>query len=89
MEMVEEEFKKFGTIQPGGVQLRHNQVDRFGFGFVESESQQSMQAAIEASRNEQGYYIFIKNLPFHDNMEMVEEEFKKFGTIKPGGVQVR
>ncbi|AQL06086.1 Nuclear transport factor 2 (NTF2) family protein with RNA binding (RRM-RBD-RNP motifs) domain [Zea mays] len=49
IEMVEEEFKKFGTIKPGGVQVRHNKVDRFGFGFVEYESQQSMQAAIEAS----------------------------------------
>ena len=38
---------------------------------------------------EQGYSIFVKNLPYHANIEMVEEEFKKFGTIKPGGVQVR
>jgi len=49
IEMVEEEFKKFGTIKPGGVQVRHNKVDRYVFGFVEYESQQSMQAAIEAS----------------------------------------
>lgn len=49
IEMVEEEFKKFGTIKQGGVQVRHNKVDRFVFGFVEYESQQSMKAAIEAS----------------------------------------
>ncbi|CAD6211550.1 unnamed protein product [Miscanthus lutarioriparius] len=51
IEMVEEEFKKFGTIKPGGVQVRHNKVDRYVFGFVEYESQQSMQAAIEALYN--------------------------------------
>jgi len=49
VEIVEEEFKKFGAIKPGGVQVRHNKHDRFVFGFVEYESQQSMQAAIEAS----------------------------------------
>ncbi|WVZ57283.1 hypothetical protein U9M48_007688 [Paspalum notatum var. saurae] len=49
IEIVEEEFKKFGAIKPGGVQVRHNKVDRFVFGFVEYESQQSMKAAIEAS----------------------------------------
>ncbi|PUZ40649.1 hypothetical protein GQ55_9G441400 [Panicum hallii var. hallii] len=49
VEIVEEEFKKFGAIKPGGVQVRHNKTDRFVFGFVEYESQQSMQAAIEAS----------------------------------------
>ncbi|KAK8445690.1 hypothetical protein SEVIR_9G368400v4 [Setaria viridis] len=49
IEIVEEEFKRFGTIKPGGVQVRHNKDDRFVFGFVQYESQQSMQAAIEAS----------------------------------------
>ncbi|KAG2551247.1 hypothetical protein PVAP13_9KG385500 [Panicum virgatum] len=49
VEIVEEEFKKFGAIKPGGIQVRHNKHDRFVFGFVEYESQQSMQAAIEAS----------------------------------------
>ncbi|TVU38066.1 hypothetical protein EJB05_11416, partial [Eragrostis curvula] len=47
-EMVEQEFKKFGPIKPEGIQVRNSQVDRFCFGFVEFESQQSMQAAIEA-----------------------------------------
>ncbi|PKA53691.1 Nuclear transport factor 2 [Apostasia shenzhenica] len=43
-EQVEEEFKKFGPIKPGGVQ-----VDRFCFGFVEFESLDSMRAAIKVS----------------------------------------
>ncbi|CAN6289118.1 unnamed protein product [Urochloa humidicola] len=49
VETIEEEFKRFGTIKPGGVQVRHNKDDRFVFAFVEYETQQSMQAAIEAS----------------------------------------
>ncbi|KAK3163052.1 hypothetical protein QOZ80_1BG0096960 [Eleusine coracana subsp. coracana] len=48
VQMVEEEFKKFGVIKPGGIQVR-NRADGFCFGFIEYESQQSMQAAIEAS----------------------------------------
>ncbi|CAL4929558.1 unnamed protein product [Urochloa decumbens] len=49
IEMVEEEFKKFGAIKPGGVQVQHNKANHFVFGFVEYQSQQSLQAAIEAS----------------------------------------
>jgi len=47
--MVEEEFKKFGAIKPGGIQVRNNKIDQYCFGFVEFESQQSMEAAIQAS----------------------------------------
>ncbi|XP_040378611.1 nuclear transport factor 2-like isoform X2 [Oryza brachyantha] len=49
VQMVEEEFKKFGAIKPSGIQVRNNKIDRFCFGFIEFESQQSMKAAIEAS----------------------------------------
>uniref|UniRef100_A0A0D9X177 NTF2 domain-containing protein n=1 Tax=Leersia perrieri TaxID=77586 RepID=A0A0D9X177_9ORYZ len=48
-EMVEEKFKKFGAIKPGGIQVRNRQPDGFVFGFVEFESQESMLAAIKAS----------------------------------------
>ncbi|XP_074562529.1 nuclear transport factor 2-like isoform X2 [Curcuma longa] len=48
-EEVEEEFKKFGAIKPGGVQVRSHKVERYCFGFVEFDSLKSMQAAIEAS----------------------------------------
>jgi len=34
VEIVEEEFKKFGAIKPGGVQVRHNKVRTFGFGSI-------------------------------------------------------
>ncbi|KAG1341944.1 ras GTPase-activating protein-binding protein 2-like [Cocos nucifera] len=44
-EQVEDEFKKFGPIKPGGVQ-----IERFCFGFVEFESLKSMQDAIEVWR---------------------------------------
>uniref|UniRef100_A0ACD5WUY7 Uncharacterized protein n=1 Tax=Avena sativa TaxID=4498 RepID=A0ACD5WUY7_AVESA len=49
VETVGKEFKKFGAIKPGGIQVRSNKFDEFCFGFVEFESLQSMQAAIEAS----------------------------------------
>ncbi|CAN6205998.1 unnamed protein product [Urochloa humidicola] len=48
VEMVAQEFSKFGAIKPGGIQVRKYQTDRFCFGFVEFESQQSMQEALEA-----------------------------------------
>lgn len=46
---VEEAFKIFGPIKPQGVQVRSHTQDRNCFGFVEFESLDSMQAAIEAS----------------------------------------
>ncbi|KAL5197710.1 hypothetical protein ABZP36_001222, partial [Zizania latifolia] len=49
VEMVEEKFRKFGAIKPGGIQVRNRQADRFCFGFVEFESRESMITAIEAS----------------------------------------
>ncbi|KAJ1291772.1 hypothetical protein BS78_02G341900 [Paspalum vaginatum] len=48
VEMVEKEFSKFGAVKPGGIQVKKCQPDRFCFGFVEFESQDSMVAAIEA-----------------------------------------
>ncbi|KAK7850319.1 putative g3bp-like protein [Quercus suber] len=37
----------------------------------------------------EGYSIYIRNLPFSMTAEQLEVEFKKFGPIKPGGIQVR
>ncbi|KAJ0740151.1 putative Ras GTPase-activating protein-binding protein [Helianthus annuus] len=45
--MLEEEFKKFGPIKPNGIQVRSNRG--FSFGFVEFETPQAVQKAIEAS----------------------------------------
>ncbi|KAG0456075.1 hypothetical protein HPP92_023863 [Vanilla planifolia] len=36
-----------------------------------------------------GYSIYIKNLPLNATPPQLEEEFKKFGPIKPNGIQVR
>nr|CAD1839094.1 unnamed protein product [Ananas comosus var. bracteatus] len=36
-----------------------------------------------------GYSIYIKNLPLNATPAQLEEQFKKFGPIKPGGIQVR
>ncbi|KAK8619320.1 hypothetical protein V6N13_133284 [Hibiscus sabdariffa] len=37
----------------------------------------------------EGHSIYIKNLPFNVMPAQLEQEFKKFGPIKHGGVQVR
>ncbi|MQL77427.1 hypothetical protein Taro_009841, partial [Colocasia esculenta] len=36
-----------------------------------------------------GYSIYIKSLPLNATTAQLEEEFKRFGPIKPGGIQVR
>ena len=36
-----------------------------------------------------GYSIYVKNLPLDATPAQLEEEFKKFGAIKSGGIQVR
>ncbi|KAL6009284.1 Nuclear transport factor 2 [Asimina triloba] len=46
---LEEEFKKFGPIKNGGVQVRSNKQQGFCFGFVEFEVATAVQSAIEAS----------------------------------------
>lgn len=44
-----EEFRKFGNIKHGGIQVRNNKIQGFCFGFVEFEEASSVQKAIEAS----------------------------------------
>jgi RNA recognition motif-containing protein len=37
----------------------------------------------------EGHSIYIRNLPLNVTVAQLETEFKKFGPIKPGGIQVR
>ncbi|GLU01817.1 hypothetical protein SLE2022_191010 [Rubroshorea leprosula] len=37
----------------------------------------------------EGYSIYIRNLPFNVTPTQLEQEFKRFGPIKQGGIQVR
>ncbi|CAA7400615.1 unnamed protein product [Spirodela intermedia] len=46
---LEEEFKRFGPIKSGGIQVRSNKQQGFCFGFVEFEVASAVQQAIEAS----------------------------------------
>ncbi|XP_072955654.1 nuclear transport factor 2 isoform X1 [Typha angustifolia] len=46
---LEEEFKRFGTIKPDGIQVRSHKLQGFCFGFVEFEEASAVQSAIEAS----------------------------------------
>ncbi|XP_042459245.1 nuclear transport factor 2-like isoform X2 [Zingiber officinale] len=36
-----------------------------------------------------GYSIHLKNLPLYVTPEQLQEEFKKFGPIKPGGIHIK
>ncbi|GFP93492.1 putative g3bp-like protein, partial [Phtheirospermum japonicum] len=47
--VLEEVFKKFGTIKNDGIQVRSNKQQGFCFGFVEFEEASSVQKALEAS----------------------------------------
>ncbi|PIN14008.1 RasGAP SH3 binding protein rasputin [Handroanthus impetiginosus] len=47
--LLEEVFKKFGTIKTDGIQVRSNRQQGFCFGFVEFEEASSVQKALEAS----------------------------------------
>ncbi|KAI3450834.1 hypothetical protein Pfo_007499 [Paulownia fortunei] len=47
--LLEEVFKKFGTIKSDGIQVRSNRQQAFCFGFVEFEEASSVQKALEAS----------------------------------------
>uniref|UniRef100_A0A0E0AGI0 RRM domain-containing protein n=1 Tax=Oryza glumipatula TaxID=40148 RepID=A0A0E0AGI0_9ORYZ len=38
--------------------------------------------------HEQGYSIILKNLPRHATIEMVQKNFKRFGAIRPGGINI-
>ncbi|CAO2816380.1 unnamed protein product [Amaranthus hypochondriacus] len=46
---LEQEFKRFGTIKQGGVQVRYNRQQGTCYGFVEFLSASSMESAIQAS----------------------------------------
>ncbi|KAJ8476359.1 hypothetical protein OPV22_020086 [Ensete ventricosum] len=46
---LEEVFKNFGPIKPGGIQVRSHKLQGFCFGFVEFEVASAVQSAIEAS----------------------------------------
>ncbi|GJN13153.1 hypothetical protein PR202_ga31491 [Eleusine coracana subsp. coracana] len=74
IDLVEVEFSKFSAVKPGGVEVVHHQLDGFCFGFVEFESQQSMQAAIKASP------ILIG-----DNVVLVEKKKAPTRVTRSGG----
>ncbi|KAJ4831842.1 hypothetical protein Tsubulata_017505 [Turnera subulata] len=40
-------------------------------------------------QEEEGHSIFVRNLPFNATVAQLEEAFKRFGPIKPDGIQVR
>lgn len=49
VQQLKETFEKFGPIKPNGVQVRSYKIEKNCFGFVEFESANSMQSALEVS----------------------------------------
>ncbi|CAN4113748.1 unnamed protein product [Withania somnifera] len=47
--LLADEFKKFGSIKNGGIQVKNNRLQGFSYGFVKFEEANAMQKAIEAS----------------------------------------
>ncbi|GLJ56828.1 hypothetical protein SUGI_1261300 [Cryptomeria japonica] len=47
--LLEEEFKKYGSIKPGGIQIRANKEKNFCYGFIEFQSSTSVESAVKAS----------------------------------------
>ncbi|XP_061365973.1 nuclear transport factor 2-like [Gastrolobium bilobum] len=43
----------------------------------------------DTHKDVEGHSIYIRNLPLNVSVAQLEEEFKKFGPIKPEGIQVR
>ncbi|XP_054800969.1 nuclear transport factor 2-like isoform X2 [Prosopis cineraria] len=57
-----------------------------------SEPEKEPNSVTESSNNQdevEGYSIYIRNLPLNVTASQLEVEFKKFGPIKQGGIQVR
>ncbi|KAJ3697331.1 hypothetical protein LUZ61_001036 [Rhynchospora tenuis] len=48
-QQLEDEFKKYGAIRPGGIQVRSHKAQGFCYGFVEFEEASAIQSAVEAS----------------------------------------
>lgn len=48
-QQLEEEFKKYGAIRTGGIQVRSHKAQGFCYGFVEFEEASAIQSAVEAS----------------------------------------
>ncbi|XP_055831568.1 nuclear transport factor 2-like isoform X2 [Solanum dulcamara] len=47
--LLADEFKRFGPIKNGGIQVKNNRLQGFSYGFVEFEEASALQKAIEAS----------------------------------------
>ncbi|XP_042428110.1 nuclear transport factor 2-like [Zingiber officinale] len=48
-DQLEQEFKKFGTIMPDGIQVRSHKLQGFCYGFVTFETASAVQKSLEAS----------------------------------------
>ncbi|GLJ56808.1 hypothetical protein SUGI_1261100 [Cryptomeria japonica] len=47
--LLEEEFKKYASIKPGGIQIRANKEKNFCYAFIEFQSSTSVESAVKAS----------------------------------------
>ncbi|KAI3742423.1 hypothetical protein L1987_60105 [Smallanthus sonchifolius] len=71
---------------------QEQQVNNVPAAAVVPEAAASNVDAVENGIHEEesdGYSIYIKGLPMNATPALLEDEFKKFGLIKPNGIQVR
>ncbi|KAD3336584.1 hypothetical protein E3N88_32103 [Mikania micrantha] len=71
---------------------QEQQVNSVPTAAVVPEAAASNVDAVENGSHEEeadGYSIYIKGLPMNATPALLEDEFKKFGPIKPNGIQVR
>ncbi|XAR60937.1 hypothetical protein NMG60_11034483 [Bertholletia excelsa] len=72
------------------------QEQRLSLSQISSSADETLLASSDAVENAKdregeagGYSIYIKGLPMHATPGLLKDEFKKFGPIKDGGIQVR
>ncbi|KAI4326572.1 hypothetical protein MLD38_031872 [Melastoma candidum] len=56
---------------------------------VPTPTNDSAHESSHVDKEVEGYSIYIRNLPINATVEQLEEVFKRFGSIRPNGIQVR
>ncbi|KAJ8492313.1 hypothetical protein OPV22_014034 [Ensete ventricosum] len=81
--LLEEQFRRFGPIKPGGIQVRnHKEPPQSCFGFVEFQTSDSARRAIEASH----IVMAGRSLKIEPKMKLNPGVDKYGGRFPPGGV---
>ncbi|KAL0436180.1 UNVERIFIED_CONTAM: Nuclear transport factor 2 [Sesamum radiatum] len=88
--LLEEVFKKFGTIKSDGIQVRSNRQQGFCFGFVEFEEASAVQKALEEITGEDFNLGGVLDLEMreHEAVVIMEVAGVTTGVISMAGVSL-